>query len=178
MYQEILDFWFRELEPTQWWQKDEQLDALIRRRFGHWHEQAMAGEWCAWRESAAGSLAEVIILDQFSRNIYRGKPESFLSDPMALALAQCAIAKEFDRALPPTERGFLYMPFMHSESRLIHEQAVKLFESLGNAHSLEFEYKHKRIIDRFGRYPHRNPILGRESSAEELEFLTQPDSSF
>lgn len=178
MYEEIIDFWFTEFGPKQWWQKDTELDAMIQCRFGSLHKQAQAGELFEWRETASGSLAEVIILDQFSRNIYRGKPESFACDPLALALAQFAISKGFDIELPQTERCFLYLPFMHSESRLIHAEAVKLFESLGNVNNLEFEHKHKAIIDRFGRYPHRNSILGRESSAEEIEFLKQPNSSF
>jgi uncharacterized protein (DUF924 family) len=178
MYKEIIDFWFSELEPKQWWQKDLEFDSMIQSRFGSLHEQAKAGELFLWRETAFGSLAEVIVLDQFSRNIYRQKPESFACDPLALALAQVAISKGFDAELPKTERSFLYLPFMHSESRLIHIEAVKLFESLGMPDTLEFEHKHKAIIDRFGRYPHRNDILGRESTAEEIEFLKQPDSSF
>jgi uncharacterized protein (DUF924 family) len=178
MYQEIIDFWFTELEPKQWWQKDLKFDAMIQNRFGSLHQQAKAGELFEWRETALGSLAEIIVLDQFSRNIYREKPESFACDPLALALAQVAISKGFNAELSQTERGFLYLPFMHSESKLIHIEAVKLFESLGNSNNLEFEHKHKAIIDRFGRYPHRNGILGRESTAEEIEFLKQPNSSF
>lgn len=178
MYKEIIDFWFTEIDQAQWWQKDVAFDAMIKRRFGSLHQQAKCGELFNWRLSALGSLAEVIILDQFSRNIYREKPESFACDPLALALAQVAIAKGFDREVPPTKRSFFYLPFMHSESKLIHIEAVKLFESLGDPSNLEFEHKHKAIIDRFGRYPHRNTILGRESTPEEIEFLKQPNSSF
>ncbi|MDO3721571.1 DUF924 family protein [Marinobacter sp. chi1] len=178
MYQDIIDFWFSELKPEQWWQKDAELDALIERRFGALHAQASAGELFPWRETPSGSLAEVIVLDQFSRNIHRDKPESFANDPLALGLAQVAISKGFDRELAPVERSFLYLPFMHSESQLIHVEAVKLYEQLGIRNNLEFEYKHKAIIDRFGRYPHRNNILGRASTPEEIEFLKQPDSSF
>ena len=178
MYLEIIDFWFSEIEPKQWWQKDEDFDSMIRARFGNLHERAKAGELFQWRETAPGSLAEVIILDQFSRNIHRGKPESFACDPMALALAQVAISKGMDRELPESHRVFLYMPFMHSESPLIHVEAVKLFESLGNPTNLDFEFKHKAIIDRFGRYPHRNEVLGRPSTQEEIRFLEQPNSAF
>lgn len=178
MQNEIIDFWFTEIEPAQWWKKDDAFDALIKNRFISLHQQAKAGELFQWRESALGSLAEIIILDQFSRNIYRDKPESFMCDPLCLALAQTAIAKGVDLELPQTQRSFLYLPFMHSESPLIHKEAVRLYESLGNPNNLEFEYKHKTIIDRFGRYPHRNHILGRESTAEEIEFLKQPNSSF
>ncbi|MEO9275537.1 DUF924 family protein [Marinomonas sp. 5E14-1] len=178
MYKDIIDFWFSELEPKHWWQKDTAFDDMIQSRFGSLHEQAKAGELFSWRETALGSLAEVIILDQFTRNIYRDKSESFACDALGLALAQFAISKGFDTGLATVERSFLYMPFMHSESKLIHMEAVTLFESLGNASNLEFEHKHKVIIDRFGRYPHRNAILGRLSTPEEVEFLKQEGSSF
>ncbi|SBS33695.1 hypothetical protein MAQ5080_02651 [Marinomonas aquimarina] len=178
MYQTVLDFWFIEIEPAQWWQKDVAFDRDIERRFAVLHEQAKAGELYDWRATAHGSLAEIIVLDQFSRNIYRDQPEAFACDPLALALAQFAIEKGMDKSLSQTERSFLYMPFMHSESKRIHSQALRLFEDLGNANNLDFERQHKAIIDRFGRYPHRNDILGRESSAEERAFLEQPNSSF
>jgi uncharacterized protein (DUF924 family) len=178
MYQDVIEFWFTEVEPKQWWQKDALFDEMIQSRFGALHGQAKTGELFLWRETALGSLAEIIVLDQFSRNIYRDKPESFGCDSLALALSQVALSKGFDRALPATERSFMYMPFMHSESRLIHLEAVKLFEALGNSNNLDFEYRHKAIIDTFGRYPHRNNILGRASTPEEIEFLKQPNSSF
>lgn len=178
VYKDIIHFWFTEIEPRQWWQKDSAFDTLIEQRFGHIHMQAIQGELLTWRDTALGSLAEIIVLDQFSRNIYRDKPKAFANDAMALVLAQVAIAKEFDLALPETQRSFMYLPFMHSESQRIHQQAVSLYRALGNAQNLEFEYKHKAIIDRFGRFPHRNAILGRQSTDEELEFLKQPDSGF
>lgn len=178
MLNDIIDFWFSELEPKHWWQKDDALDRLIKIRFAEQHDQAIASELSHWRETSLGSLAEIIILDQFSRNIYRNKPKSFAYDSMALALAQCAIAKGFDTELPCTQRVFLYMPFMHSESKLIHNQAVKLFSAAGIKSNIDFEFKHKVIIDKFGRYPHRNDILGRESTEEEIEFLKQPNSGF
>jgi len=178
MYKQIIDFWFNELEPKQWWLKDEAFDLSVQKRFGPLHKQAKAGELFQWRETALGSLSEIIVLDQFSRNIYRNQPESFASDPMALSLAQVAVSKGFDLEISPTERTFLYLPFMHSESPLIHEEALKLYESLGNPNNLEFENQHKKIIDRFGRYPHRNDILGRKSTLEEIEFLKQPNSGF
>lgn len=178
MHKEIINFWFSEIEPEQWWKKDSEFDALIASRFLSVHEQAKAGELYQWRETALGSLAEVIILDQFSRNIFRDLPESFACDPMALCLSQFAIAKGYDAELTAGQRVFLYMPFMHSESPLIHEQAVGLYASAGNANNLDFELRHKAIIDSFGRYPHRNDILGRESTSEELAFLSQPGSRF
>jgi len=178
MFNKIIDFWFNELEPKQWWQKDDRLDAQIKTRFGELHHQASVNELFDWRESAIGSLAEIIVLDQFSRNIYREKPAAFACDALALALAQAAIAKGFDKELTDEQRVFLYMPFMHSESKLIHDEAVKLYKALGIKNNLDFEYKHKAIIDRFNRYPHRNKILGRESTKEELDFLKQPNSGF
>ena len=178
MFNKIIDFWFNELEPKQWWQKDDGLDAQIKTRFGELHHQASVNELFGWRESALGSLAEIIVLDQFSRNIYREKPAAFACDALALALAQAAIAKGFDKELTDEQRVFLYMPFMHSESKLIHKEAVKLYKALGIQNNLDFEYQHKAIIDRFNRYPHRNKILGRDSTKEELEFLKQPNSGF
>ncbi|WP_372861011.1 DUF924 family protein [Pseudoalteromonas sp.] len=178
MFNKIIDFWFTELEPKQWWQKDDGLDAQIKTRFGELHHQASVNELFGWRESAIGSLAEIIVLDQFSRNIYREKPAAFACDALALALAQAAIAKGFDKELTDEQRVFLYMPFMHSESKLIHDEAVKLYKALGIKNNLDFEYQHKAIIDRFNRYPHRNKILGRDSTKEELEFLKQPNSGF
>lgn len=175
---DILSFWFEELEPRQWWVRDEQLDREIESRFGRLHQQAVAGELSDWRETPAGRLAEIIILDQFSRNIFRDTPKAFAFDGMALVLAEEAVRTGADRAFEAPEKAFFYMPYMHSESAAIHEQALKLFDQPGVEFNLEFEIKHKAIIDRFGRYPHRNEILGRESTPAEIEFLTQPDSSF
>ncbi|MCC4115128.1 DUF924 domain-containing protein [Aromatoleum toluclasticum] len=178
MYQEILDFWFDEVSPAQRWKKDAAFDRLVAQRFGEVHAQAARCELSGWRGSAAGRLAEVIVLDQFSRNMFRDSPEAFACDALALALAQEAIAAGAEQALRPVERSFLYMPFMHSESLEIHEMAVRLFERNGIAENLDSARRHKAIIERFGRYPHRNAILGRASSAEEIEFLKQPGSRF
>ena len=131
MFQDVINFWFSELNPKQWYLKDTELDDLIRRRFGSLHACAASGELFEWRESALGSLAEVIVLDQFSRNIYRDQPASFAQDPLALALSQSAIAKKMDLQLPDVQRTFLYMPFMHSESALIHQEAVKAIYKIG-----------------------------------------------
>lgn len=178
MHELIIEFWFHEIEPKQWWVKDKSFDQMILERFGKWHAQAKAGELASWRETPLGSLAEIIILDQFSRNMYRDTSDAFAWDPMALALAQFAIEKGFDQQLAGMHRAFLFMPFMHSESPSIHEQALTLFEALGIESSLDFERQHKAIIDRFGRYPHRNIILGRASTDEELAFFEQPGSGF
>ncbi|MBX9597534.1 MAG: DUF924 domain-containing protein [Burkholderiales bacterium] len=177
-YQEVISFWFEEVSPKQWWVKDQEFDNLIRQRFEKLHSAALKGELWAWRNTALGALAEIIVIDQFSRNIYRNMPQSFVYDPIALILAQNTISQKFDQELAPTMRGFVYLPFMHSESALIHQEAVKLYQQDGMNGNLDFELKHKVIIDRFGRYPHRNIILGRESTLEEVEFLKTDGSSF
>jgi uncharacterized protein (DUF924 family) len=178
VYEAVLQFWFEEIEPKQWFVKDLDFDESIRSRFASLHQQAMVGELYTWRESPEGRLAEVIVLDQFSRNMFRGRPESFAADALALVLAQEAIACQADQRLAPHQRSFLYMPFMHSESSLIHQEAMKLFSQPGLEGNLDFEKRHKAIIDRFGRYPHRNEVLGRVSTQEELSFLREPGSSF
>jgi uncharacterized protein (DUF924 family) len=174
----VLRFWFDEIKPAQWWSADPQFDLTVRNRFAQLHQAATRGELSAWRTHAGGRLAEVIVLDQFSRNMYRGTALAFAADPIALVLAQEAIAGGHDQSLAPDQRLFLYMPFMHSESALVHASAVPLFEALGLASNLAFELRHKAIIDRFGRYPHRNAALGRASTDEELRFLQEPGSHF
>ena len=177
-WEEITSFWFEEIEPAKHWVKDLEFDELIRTRFSGVHAAAIKGELFHWRENANGRLAEIIVLDQFSRNMFRNKPESFGYDTIALILAQEAIAAGDDKKVDPGRVNFMYMPFMHSESAVIHQESMKLFNNLGNDLFIEFAEKHKVIIDRFGRYPHRNDILGRESTAEEIEFMQGPDSSF
>ncbi|BDM65527.1 membrane protein [Shewanella sp. NFH-SH190041] len=174
----ILQFWFDEIEPKAWWVKDATFDQTVKQRFEPILTQAKRGEFYHWRTSPRGRLAEIIILDQFSRNIYRDTPQAFAADAMALALAQEAVAHHIESELTPQQIQFLYMPFMHSESPAIHQVAETLFRRDAVKDNLDFELRHKAIIDRFGRYPHRNNILGRESTTEELAFLTQPGSSF
>lgn len=178
MYQQILNFWFEELTPQQWWQADEKFDNTIKQRFSTILLQAAAGELAAWRQTAHGRLAEIIVLDQFSRNIHRNTPQAFSQDAMALALAQEAVAAGALLQLNADERNFLLMPYMHSESRLVHNQAERLFKQYAPDNNYQFELKHKVIIDCFGRYPHRNNILGRPSTEEETAFLQQPGSGF
>ena len=178
MYQEVIKFWFEEIEPRQWWIKDDAFDQLIRERFSTIHQQASRCELFTWRESALGRLAEIIVLDQFSRNMFRGTAHAFAQDQVALVLCQEAISLGVDSELPPKQRSFMYMPLMHSESLLIHQQAESLYRRLGDPSSLEYELRHKNIIAQFGRYPHRNEILGRESTEEEKKFLQEPGSSF
>ena len=178
MFHNVIKFWFEEIEPSQWWIKDDEFDQLIRLRFSDLHEKAVKCELFEWRKYPQGRLAEIIVLDQFSRNMFRGTARAFSQDPMALILSQEAIALAIDNLLEPQERGFVYLPLMHSESLVIHETAEALYRQFGDQSSLKFELKHKEIIQRFGRYPHRNKILGRESTEEEIEFLKQPGSSF
>jgi uncharacterized protein (DUF924 family) len=174
----VLDFWFTELTPKQHYAKDAALDEAIRTRFGATLEAAARCELFAWRETSEGRLAEVLVLDQFSRNVYRDTARAFAQDALALALAQELVASGQDRSLPLAQRSFAYMPYMHSESALVHAQAALLFAQPSMEDTLRFELRHKAIIDRFGRYPHRNALLGRESTPEELAFLSEPGSGF
>src|SRR6185312_2138878 len=176
--QDVLHFWFDETTPEQHFKNDAAFDAEIRARFGETHQAAAQGELAAWRDTPEGRLAEIIVLDQFSRNLFRDDARAFATDGMALVMAQEAIRAGADRAIPETRLAFLYMPFMHSESRAIHTEAERLFRHPGLENNYAFELKHKAIIDRFGRYPHRNAVLGRLPTDEETAFLQQPDSSF
>lgn len=177
-FTDVLKFWFEDIEPKSWWSADPLFDEQIHLRYGEHLRQAAQGEFYSWRTSAKGRLAEIIVLDQFSRNVYRNTPSAFAQDPMALALAQEAVAKGVLNDLNPDERAFLLLPYMHSESKVIHVQAEHLYREWAPENNYNFELRHKEIIDRFGRYPHRNKILNRQSTPEELEFLTQPGSSF
>jgi uncharacterized protein (DUF924 family) len=178
VFDEVLKFWFLETRPSTWWTVDPAFDVLITKRFGALLRTAERSELYDWRAEPRGRLAEVILLDQFSRNVYRGTPKSFSNDAMALVLAQEAVAGGHDQVLATDERAFLYMPYMHSESAIIHVQAERLFGSLGPGETYDSELRHKAIIDCFGRFPHRNELLGRQSTAEELVFLREPGSRF
>jgi uncharacterized protein (DUF924 family) len=170
--QAVLNFWFKEASG-KWWGKDEAFDSLIRERFSDTYEKAVRGELKHWRETPEGRLAEIIVLDQFSRNLFRDSLHAFAHDDLALTLAREAVRTGDDKRLSPEKRHFLYMPYMHSESPQAHREAMRLYFSLlpWRWGALYYEWKHKRIIDRFGRYPHRNNVLGRESTPEEIEFL-------
>ncbi len=175
-WNEVLHFWFGECEPKDWFTKSDAFDAMVRERFLATYESAVAGELDEWRSAPEGRLAEVIVLDQFSRNMFRDDPRAFAADPLALCLAQWAVAAGDDQKIEKERRSFLYMPYMHSESPIVHEVAVELFREFPK--NYDYELRHKAIIDRFGRYPHRNRVLGRESTEEELAFLKEPGSSF
>lgn len=174
----VIQFWFEELNAKQWFVHDPQVDQKIRDRFLDTHTEACRCELSSWRKDALGRLAEIIVLDQFSRNLYRDDPRAFAQDPLALALAQEAVRSGADQSFTPPQKAFLYMPYMHSESLKIHDEALRLFAQSGLEFNLDFERKHKAILDRFGRYPHRNAVLGRASTPEEVEFLKSPESSF
>lgn len=178
MFTEILSFWFQEIEPSQWWGKDEGFDNIISERFSGILLRASSCELSEWRKCSKGRLAEIIVLDQFTRNIHRDSPMAFSNDSLALALSQEAISVGADKELNQIECCFLYMPFMHSESLEIHNTAEILYRNNGLKDNLNFELKHKEIIKKFGRYPHRNILLNRESTDDEVEFLKQPGSTF
>lgn len=175
---DVIRFWFTEIDRALWFRKDADFDRLLDERFGALHAQACLGELSTWRDTPHGRLAEIIVLDQFSRNLFRNSAKAFAQDGMALVLAQEAVRSGADAALMPQERVFLYMPYMHSESAAIHQTAVELFTRNSISDNLDYELKHKAIIDRFGRYPHRNAILGRTSTADETAFLATPGASF
>ena len=168
--EEIITFWFEETSPYQQFSGDSLFDAKIREKFLTIHGKVVQGGTEDWRVSSEGRLAEIIVLDQFSRNMFRNTPEAFKYDWMALELAQEAVRIGADKELSKEKRYFVYMPYMHSESLEVHKSAFKLFENLG-ADGLKYEIMHKNIIERFGRYPHRNTILGRISTTEEEKYL-------
>lgn len=193
----VLDFWFGtltaagEVEPEvrqRWWRKDEAFDASIRERFGALYERAVAGELDDWSNTAEGRLALVLVLDQFSRNLFRNSPLAWAHDARAQALTLEGLERGHDRALPVHGRTFLYMPLMHAEDRELQAECVRRFAALlDETHgpvrevvrgNLEFALRHEEIIERFGRFPHRNVVLGRESTPEEIAFLKEPNSSF
>ena len=176
--QAVLHFWFHASTPEQWFTKDPHYDHRIRDQFLSTAVAASLGECAAWRYSIQGRLAEIIVLDQFSRNIWRDTPQAFSQDSMALVLAQEAIRQPAFQALSSVQKQFMLMPFMHSESVVIHEKAVELFSIPGLENNLDFEHRHFDIIKQFGRYPHRNAILDRPSTTEEIAFLKEPGSSF
>jgi uncharacterized protein (DUF924 family) len=173
---DILSFWFSDQARPKWFAKDPSFDAVVSARYGATLQAAKRGELFRWRESIRGRLAEIVVLDQFSRNIHRGSATAFESDAQALVLAQEAVRDETRFELAADEKAFLYMPFMHSESIVIHEEGLKLFSEPGLEQHLVYEEEHRRVIQRFGRFPHRNAMLGRASTTEEDLYLAQnPD---
>jgi uncharacterized protein (DUF924 family) len=186
----VLDFWFgapddpRHLLPRQqWFVKDDAFDALIRERFGTLIERAIAGELRHWAATPAGALAQIVVLDQFTRNAFRGDARAFAGDARAPAAAQALVASGQDRTLPGVQRQFVYLPFEHAEDLAVQREGIRLFAQLERdepavGELLIWAQRHHDIIERFGRFPHRNAALGRTSTPEELEFLRQPGSAF
>lgn len=173
-YQDVLDFWFAPEHTDFWYAKDLAFDQLIRTRFEAIHRQACAVELWSWRHTPEGRLAEIIVLDQFSRNLYRDNASAFSQDPLALGLAQEAIALKLDAQLSPEQRSFLYMPFMHSESKVIHEFALKLFQRLGNETNLSFEKSISRLLIDLAAIRTATPFWGAPPVRRSLNFLPSP----
>lgn len=172
-YENVLEFWFQETSPEQWFKVDKNLDERVRIRFSAVHSAATRGELFIWRENLSGRLAEIIVLDQFSRNLFREGPLAFASDGMALVLAQELIKTAGFDELAVEKRDFSLMPLMHSESAVVHDVALKMFQQFGSKASLRAEIQHGQVIDKFGRYPYRNAALGRASTAQELRWLEE-----
>ncbi len=175
--EQLLEFWFSETFARRWFRSSKKFDDELRERFGVLVEAALRNELSHWLETARGTLALVILLDQLPLNIYRGKAKSFAGEAGARHAANVAIDSGWDQQLSQQEKAFLYMPFMHSESLIDQERAVSLFESAGLDGNLRWAKHHREIVQRFGRFPHRNEILGRPSSKEELEWLAS-DQAF
>lgn len=193
MIERVLKFWFGDgYDPTdalglvapqaQWFTKDANFDQMVRERFVAIYEQAAAGQLADWTETATGCLALVLVLDQFPRNMFRNSARAFATDNQALAIAQLAMDLGFDQEVSPVMRAFFYLPFEHSESLQNQNRAVQLFKPFlqmpGLEHYYDFSLKHQAVIEQFGRFPHRNSILGRSSTPAELEFLQKPGSGF
>lgn len=181
---DVLDFWFSETDPDNWFERSDAFDAELRARFGAAVASARDGGLADWHDTPRGCLALIILIDQFSRNIYRDSPEAWSADPVALSCMNRAIDRNDDATLNHDERKFLYMPLMHSEALADQERCVALFRDLADEGAedgelaLAFAIRHHEIIERFGRFPHRNQILGRDSTPEEIAFLEEPNSAF
>jgi len=184
--QDVLDFWFDPANEPRWFERDDAFDAQIRTRFGSLQAQAASGELDGWADTPSRWLALLILLDQFSRNLYRNDPRAFASDAHAQALALAGIAQGHDAALPPLWRSFAYLPLEHAEDAVLQRHCVNLFGRLcaqtpgeaRYANYLDYAHRHQAVIERFGRFPHRNAVLGRRSTEDEESYLAQPDAGF
>lgn len=187
MIQNIIHFWFNE-HTDKWWKKDPAFDALIKNQFEATYNNIVAGKLEKWLETAEGTLAYIIVTDQFSRNMFRNTGKMFATDEIAVKAAEQGIAQGFDQDCPFEQRWIFYMPFMHSEKLANQDRCIELFKAHKESApedskasiqgNIDFAIKHREIIERFGRYPHRNELLGRESTEQELDFLQTPESSF
>jgi uncharacterized protein (DUF924 family) len=188
--EDVLRFWFgpEDVDRPEWFRKSAAFDAEIDLRFGLEVEAALHGRLDTWCRTLDGSLALVILLDQFTRNIHRGTPQAFAGDAQALAIARAVVGQGHDIGLPPLRRSFLYLPFEHAEDRATQEESVRLYTALAAegvgplartlTETLDYAVRHRDIVARFGRFPHRNEVLGRASTTEEIELLKQPGSRF
>jgi uncharacterized protein (DUF924 family) len=174
----VLQFWFEECTPQQHFQKNPEFDASIDARFGDAITAALEGELDEWAETQAGALALVLLLDQFTRNVYRGTPRAFAGDPKALSICALCIEKGYLQHPDPAWRQFMLSPMMHSEDIRVQRASIRLYEEHTDSRVVEYAIRHQDIIAQFGRFPHRNEILGRPSSEEEEAFLKEPGSSF
>jgi uncharacterized protein (DUF924 family) len=181
----ILQFWFGDAPAAraEWFRKDAAFDVLIGERFGALIEQALRGAFESWADAPESALARILLLDQFTRNVFRDTPRAFAGDAQALSAARAMVARSQDRALPPLRRAFVYLPYEHAEDRTAQRESLALHAALAHddpslASQEEYARRHAEIVERFGRFPHRNLVLGRVSSDEELAFLQQPGSSF
>lgn len=169
----VLTFWFEDHGQDDWFGGKPEFDAEIATAFDATHAAVAKGEAWTWRTTPQGRLAEIIVLDQFSRQLFRRRPEAFAQDGMALALAQEMVAKGLDRDFAQPRRGFIYLPYMHAESRLVQAESVRLYQALGDAEQLDYAIKHRDTVERFGRFPFRNAALGRDSTAEEKAYMAE-----
>lgn len=178
--EDILTFWFEETSPELWFQSGPAFDTAIKERFAHVYEAGICGEYDHWMDDAQGCLALCILLDQFPRNMFRGTPKAFAADGKALEIARYALTQNFDQSLPPVKRRFLYLPFEHSEHLDDQKKSVALFGTMKDEDSLGYDYalRHLEVIEKFGRFPHRNKILGRSNTQAEEEYLAQPGAGF
>jgi uncharacterized protein (DUF924 family) len=167
---EIVSFW-RQAGPDKWFEKDDDFDRTIRSRFLAIHAAAARSELAAWEHGAQGALALVILLDQFPRNMFRGTAQAFATDPLARAVAERALVRGFDHATDALMRPFFYLPFMHSEMLADQDRCVRLYQAFGDAELLRYAVAHRDVIAKFGRFPHRNRVLGRDTTSAEQEFL-------
>ncbi len=177
-YQEILNFWFDENNKSMWFKKDIVFDKKIIDKFENLYKQASNGELSSWLDTPESSLALIILLDQFPRNMFRNSPKAFASDNLALTYAKLVIKKNYDKKISSDKLAFLYMPFMHSEKLADQNQSVALFGKTGLTKNLEYAKEHREIIVRFGRFPHRNAILQRKTTDEEDKFLKEEHSGY
>ena len=175
---EILNFWFSERVKSLWFKKSDEFDREIKQRFINIYQLAQTGALTSWRDRSNDLLALIIIFDQFSRNMFRHTAQAFATDAQALDLTKYALSNKYPQDLAAEQQAFLYMPLMHSENKLDQALSVKLVQALGKEDNRKFALKHQEMSNRFGRFPHRNQILGRESTTDEREFLNQPGSSF